>query len=219
MDYQGNPNKDKEEKPKKQIEKVVTGEVIQKPKSIGQKFKNIFLGGDLRSSARFVAADVILPAFRDIVVDAITAGARRAIYGDSIYRRRQPEYRSRVSYSSYSSPLSRPTYYPEDPRYRDPRDPRYPRANLPDQPNPYRAQRREHDNIVLAQRSDAELVVERLLDIIEKYEVASLADLYDLLGWPTSHVDNKWGWTYLNNVEVRQVRDGYLIDLPPLEAV
>ena len=71
----------------------------------------------------------------------------------------------------------------------------------------------------MAERDDAELFVERLIDIIEKYEVASLADLYDLLGWASSHVDNKWGWTYLSNVEVRQVRDGYLIDLPPFEAV
>jgi hypothetical protein len=213
MDYQGNPNKEKNIRPEKQIEKVVTGEAIQKPKSIGRKFKEIFFGGDFKSSARFVTADVILPALRDALVDGITAGARRAVYGESMYRRNRPvDYRPRVS---YNSPLSRPTYadYP-----RDPRDPRY-RANLPDQPNPYRRERREHNDIVLAQRSDAELVVERLLDIIEKYEVASLADLYDLLGWPTQHVDNKWGWTYLNNVEVRQVRDGYLIDLPPLEAV
>ena len=44
MDYQGNPNKSREEKkPEKQIEKVVTGEVIQKPKSIGRKFKDVFL--------------------------------------------------------------------------------------------------------------------------------------------------------------------------------
>jgi len=98
---------------------------------------------------------------------------------------------------------------------RDPRE----RPNLPDQPSLVRQQRREANEIILAQREDAELVVERLIDIIDKYDVASLADLYDLLGWPTTPIDNKWGWTFLKNVEIRQVRDGYLIDLPPLEAV
>ena len=73
--------------------------------------------------------------------------------------------------------------------------------------------------MILASREEAELVLERLLDIISKYEVASLADLYDLTGLPSSHVDNKWGWTYLNNTEIRQVRDGYLLDLPPLEEI
>lgn len=211
MDYQGNPNKDKEKKPEKQIEKVVTGEAVQKPKSIGRKFKDIFFGGNIKASARFVAADVILPAFRDLLVAAISDGARRVVYGESMYRRRPPEYRPRVQYSNqYSNPINPP--------YRSWSDPR-PRANLPDQRNPYRVERREANDIILASKIDAERVVESLIEIVDKYEVASLADLYDLLGWQSSHVDNKWGWTYLNNVEIRQVRDGYLIDLPPLDSI
>ncbi|MET0786303.1 MAG: hypothetical protein ABWY25_06315 [Paenisporosarcina sp.] len=205
MDYQGNPNKPKEPKPDKQIEKVVTGEVIQKPKGIGRKFRDVFLGGDLKNAARYVTGDVILPAFRDLLVDAITNGAKRFVYGESMYRRRQTEYRPRVSYNN--------------PIYRGmPRDPRD-RAILPDQPHSYRQQRQERDDIILARREDAELVVERLIDIVNQYDVASLADLYDLLGQQSSHVDNKWGWTYLNNVEIRQVRDGYLINLPDLEPI
>jgi hypothetical protein len=211
MDYQGNPNKDKENKqarPAKQIEKVVTGEAVQKPKSIGRKFKDIFFGGNVKASAKYVTADVILPAFRDLLVDAITNGARRVVYGESMYRNRRPiEYRPRVQYSN-----------PINPSYRSWNEPR-PRANLPDQRNPYRAERRDANDIILSSKIDAERVVESLIEIVDKYEVASLADLYDLLGWQSSHVDNKWGWTYLNNVEIRQVRDGYLIDLPPLESV
>ena len=209
MDYQGNPNKSTEPKPDKQIEKVVTGDVIQKPKSIGHKFKNVFFGGDLKNSARYVAGDVLLPAIRDLLVDAITNGAKRMVYGESMYRRRTTEYRPRVSYNSpvYRGPLS-PA----------PRDPSY-RPNLPDQPGRWRQEKHESNDIILSRREDADLVVERLIDILDKYEVASLADLYDLLGWTASPIDNKWGWTYLGKVEVRQVRDGYLIDLPPLEAV
>jgi hypothetical protein len=210
MDYQGNPNKDKEKKPAKQIEKVVTGEAVQKPKSIGRKFKDIFFGGNVKASARFVTADVILPAFRDLLVDAISNGARRVVYGESMYRSRRPtDYRPRVQYSNPINPM-----YRNDPRY----DAR-PRANLPDQRNPYRTERRDANDIVLESKMDADRVVESLFEIVDKYEVASLADLYDLLGWQSSHTDNKWGWTQLNNIEVRQVRDGYLIDLPPLESV
>jgi hypothetical protein len=210
MDYQGNPNKDKEKKPAKQIEKVVTGEAVQKPKSIGRKFKDIFFGGNVKASARFVTADVILPAFRDLLVDAISNGARRVVYGESMYRSRRPtDYRPRVQYSNPINPM-----YRNDPRY----DTR-PRANLPDQRNPYRTERRDANDIVLESKMDADRVVESLFEIVDKYEVASLADLYDLLGWQSSHTDNKWGWTQLNNIEVRQVRDGYLIDLPPLESV
>ena len=207
MDYQGNPNKSRDEKkPDKQIEKVVTGEVIQKPKSIGRKFRDIFLGGDLKNAGRYVTGDVILPAIRDLLVDTTRRGVERLVYGESMYRRRPSEYRPQIS---YNNPIYRGT----------PRDPRELRPRLPDQSHPYRQEKRERDDIILERREDAELVVERLIDIIETYEVASLADLYELLGWQSSHVDNKWGWTQLKSVEIRQVRDGYLIDLPPLEAV
>lgn len=215
MDYQGNTNKNKEPIPEKKIEKVVTGEVINKPKSIGRKFRDIFFGGDLKAATRYVTADVILPALRDTLVDAITNGARRMVYGESMYRRNRPfEYRPRVQ---YNNPIAR-SYtaysYPADRR-----DPRDVRANLPDQPNRWRADRPTNNEIILANRSDAENVVEGLIEIVEKYEVATLADLYDLIGIQTSPIDNKWGWTYMRNVEVRQVRDGYLIDLPQLEPV
>ena len=210
MDYQGNPNKDKEKKPAKQIEKVVTGEAVQKPKSIGRKFKDIFFGGNVKASARFVTADVILPAFRDLLVDAISNGARRVVYGESMYRSRRPtDYRPRVQYSNPINPM-----YRNDPRY----DTR-PRTNLPDQRNSYRTEKRDSNDIILASKTDADRVVESLFEIVDKYEVASLADLYDLLGWQSSHTDNKWGWTHLNNIEVRQISDGYLIDLPPLESI
>lgn len=206
MDYQSNAKKQKADRPpKEKIEAIVTGEVIQKPKSVGHKFKDIFFGGDFKLAVRYVSAEVLLPAFRNLIVDAVTKGAERMVFGESY--RRTPEFRS---FTQYNNPLAR----------RDMRDPRTARANLPDQPSRFNNnQRRDANDIILSSREEAELVVERLIDIIDKYDVASLADLHELLGIPTSHVDNKWGWTYLNNVEIRQVRSGYLIDLPTLEEI
>lgn len=211
MDYQGNTDKSKELKGEKQVEKVVTGEVIRKPEPIGRKFKNIFFGGDVKSAGKFVWADVMLPAFRDLLVDAIINGAKGVIYGESRYRRRDAEYRPRVS---YNNPVTR--IYPRG----EPRDIRPSRAYLPDQPHRFRQpEKLDRQDVILARKEDAEVVVERLIDIIDKFEVASLADFYDLVGLTSSHIDNKWGWTYLGNADIRQTRDGYVIDLPPLEAI
>lgn len=206
MDYRGNTDKGREEKPDKQLEKVITGEVIQRPKGVGRKFKDIFLGGDLKATSRFVLADVIFPAIRNLIVDVSFEGVKRLVYGDSVYSRNRPtEYRPRVSYNN--------------PIMRDPRDPRN-RAFLPDQPHPYRQAKRETNDIFFSSKEDAERIVEKLIDIIDKYEVVSLADLTELLGNPPGpHTDNKWGWTYLTNIEIRQTRDGYLIDLPQMEAI
>lgn len=204
MDYQSNSRKDKEERPEKNIEKVITGEVVQKPKSLGRKFKDTFFGGDGKQVARFIGADVLLPAMRNLLVDIITKGAEQMIYGDRNARRRD----SRTNYGAQYTVSRAPT----NPFSFDPRSPItvVPRG---------RQNRHEIGEVILASRPEAELVVERLNDILEKYDVASLADLYDLLGLPTSHIDNKWGWTFISNVPIRQIRQGYLLELPPLEEI
>lgn len=210
MDYQGNTKKDRERsQPKeikeKNIEKVVTGEVVQKPKGIGRKFKDIFFGGDAKNAAQFVLADVLLPALRNLVVDMVSTGAQRLVYGESNYRRR-PTVNYGARYQ-VNNPISRP-YDVQRPTP----------LNIPTSPRG-RQNRHEMNDVILATKEEAELVVERLHDILEKYEVVSLADLYDLLGLETSYIDNKWGWTSLSTVQVRQIRQGYLLELPMLEEI
>jgi hypothetical protein len=210
--YQGNSNKDKEPpKKEKVVEKVITGEAVLVPKGIGWKFKHIFLGGTAKQAGRYVVADLILPSVRTLMWEIISKGSEKVIFGESSIRRRPPvEYGTRYQ---YNSPLIRRPPGPPGTAYYQAQP-----ARIPDQ-IPYRRDRRDMNNIVLPSREEADLVVERLIDVLDKYEVASLADLYNLLGLETQPIDNKWGWTYLNNVEVRQVREGYLIELPVLEEI
>jgi hypothetical protein len=210
MEYQPNSNKSKEDKSatEKRLEKVVTGDVILKQKSVGHKFRDIFFGGDLQDTMRYVAADVLLPALRDLVVDSAINSVKRLVYGDRFQasRSRNPyEYRPRVSYSTpvFRGSSQQRVYLPDQPPH----------------PPPERRTLRDMQQIIMASRSDAENIVERLIDIVNQYDAASIADLYDMLGLPCPHTGNKWGWTYLNNVDIRQVREGYLIDLPPAESL
>lgn len=204
MDYASNSKKNKidPEKPEKKIEKVVTGEVVQRAKSPGKKFKDIFFGGDSRQVAKFVAADVLLPAMRNLLVDMITKGTERMIYGERNMPRRDP----RINYGAQ---------YSLNPVRSNPFDPRSIQSSVPRG----RVNRHEINDIVVGTREEAELVVERLGDILETYDVVSLADLNELLGLQTSPIDNKWGWTFIKNVPIRQIRQGYLLELPPLEEI
>lgn len=198
-----NKKKKEEEKADKVVEKVVTGDVIKKKRSVGRRFKDIFFSGDFTGVTRYVASDVLLPALKNMVVDTTRTGVERMVYGESISRRRSNDGRSRIR---YDNPM------------RDPRT----RTMLPDQPPhppPGRRGRYDTGEIIVSTRSEAETVVERLTEIIEKYDVASVADLYELLGLPTNYVDNKWGWSVLQYVDIRQNRDGWLIDLPTVEPI
>ncbi len=204
MDYQSNSKKAKEQASKKpekdkNVEKVVVGEVVVQKKSLGRKVKDIFVEADLKSVLRYVGTDVLIPAARNMIVDASTKGVERMMYGESTIRRRGYGAGPRVT---YNNPINR--------GYRDP-------VGRPQLPS--RSPRLRRDDFILSSREEAELVLERMNDIIDTYEVASVADLNDLVGMPTSHVDNKWGWVYLGDVQIRQIREGYLLDLPPAEPI
>lgn len=203
MDYQGNSKKAKEPKaPDKVVEKVVVGEVIVKKKSLGQKIKDTFIEMDIRSVTRYVISEVLIPAARNMIVDASTKGVERMMYGDKGHQRRGYAGGSRFTYNSpvqrtdYRSPLTRPPSQLGSP---------HPRAG--------------RNDFILASRDEAATVLERMNDILEMYDVVSVADLNDLVGFPTSYVDQKWGWTFLGDTHIRQIREGFMIDLPPAEPI
>lgn len=208
MDYQANSRKSKEDKPKpeKKIEKVVAGEVVVHKKSLGTKIKNMIIEADFKTVIRTVVSNVLVPAARNMVSDAFHEAVDRTIYGEAAVRHRRHGPGSRVT---YNNPISRP--YSSDPR-----DPRRMAPSV--EPGPRRSRQRGAD-FILSSKEEAQLVLERMNDIIDTYDVVSIADLNELVGFPTSHVDNKWGWVFLGDVDIRQLREGYLIDLPPAEPI
>jgi len=193
-----NPVGAKAEKAAKKVEKVVSGNVVQKKKGFGSKFKDVFLGGDFNSATRYIAAEVLLPALRNMIVDATSKGVERMIYGDQMARRAGMQGRSRMSYNSISSRPDRPY--------------------LPGQARSV-ARQRASDDIILVSREEAELVVERICDLIAEFHVASVSDLNALLGLQSTYVDEQWGWTDQRFINVRQVREGWLVDMPPVEPI
>lgn len=213
MDYQSNSRKSKdetkdgktiEEKPEI-IEKVISGDAAVKKRTLGDKLKDTFFGGDAQSVGRYIAAEVLLPAFRNLMVDATTKGVERMVYGEDRGPRRHPQnYGPRTT---YNTPVSR-AYD---------RDPRYSGRNLPDQPTYLTPRPRSGNEIILSTRDESELVLEAMQDILDKYDVVSMSDLRMLVGIPTTHTDNKWGWYSLRGTSIRQNRGGYLLDLPPAE--
>jgi hypothetical protein len=213
MDYQGNSHKAREEAekpkntPEKKVQKVIKGEVVKKKKPMGSKFKSMIFAADFETVSNYVFADVILPRLRDLLFDTIRESAAKSIYnrGGGVTRGQVP-YSGRVQYNT--SPIHQP----------DPRTQSYPQANLPDQ-RIRPARRNLGEEYPMASRSDAEDVLDQLVELIDMYQVASLADFYEMLGLESSPIDNKWGWSVMRNVSIDQVREGYVIKLPPLEDI
>ncbi len=105
-DYQGNSKKMKETDkiPAKKVERVVVNDVILQKKSIGRKFKDIFIEADFKTVIRYVGSDVLIPAARNMILDASSKGVERLLYGESAVRRRNFGQGSHIT---YNNPISR----------------------------------------------------------------------------------------------------------------
>ena len=68
--------------------------------------------------------------------------------------------------------------------------------------------------ILLADRGDAEIVLDRLGDLIDEYQTASVADLYSLTGISQEFTDNRWGWDSLEGARVVRAGRMFMLDLP-----
>lgn len=223
MDYPSNSNKNKEKdeevdtkkpgKPEPQrvkLERVTTGEVLRRKKPLSRRFKETFVGSDAKSVWGYVFLDVLIPAAKDMVADATSEGVQRMLFGDSRstsrHRRNRSHPNGYVSYNRYgSSNSSRP------PWDRDREEPR----------SVSRRARAAHDfdEIILPTRGEAEEVIDRLFDLVSRYEQATVSDLYELTGVTGNYTDDKWGWTDIRGAGVTRVRNGYLLDLPRPEPI
>lgn len=209
MAYPSNSKNPPPEPERKVVEKVVTGRVIRKKRGLGTKFAQLFIGGDAQNVWQYIAMDVMVPAAKDMVSDAVSQGIERMLFGESFRgssRRRGGSSGGRgpgyTDYNRMSSP-SRHTRERESGRSIS----RHARAN------------HDFDEIVLATRIEAETVLERMDDLIDRYGVCSVSDMYDLVDLTGDFTDEKWGWTDLRDSGVRRDRDGYVIKLPPTEPI
>ena len=194
MDYKSNSHASKGNRPapeeKKKVEKVVRGTVKTKKKNELRKFADIFISEDIHTVGNFILTDVVVPTVKKVIVDIITEGANMIFFGD---RGRGSRSNSNSSYISYS-------------RFSDGR-------NQSSNTSSYRSGY-SHDDIVLETRGEAEEVLLRMDELIDTYGMASVADLYDLVGKSCHYTDHKYGWTNLRNAEPIRVRDGYMLKLP-----
>ena len=54
------------------LEKIVTEDAEYKKKSIGDKLKGLFLAADFKTTTRYIFREVMLPATRNMMHDAVT---------------------------------------------------------------------------------------------------------------------------------------------------
>jgi hypothetical protein len=195
-------------KDEKKIETVVVGEVSSRKKGMLRRFKDLFIGGDSKTVLHYMLMDVLVPQAKDMITEAMSQGFEKLIYGDNRPTRRYGPHRppgaGPMNYTRYATRGNNPIG----------------RTLREDRPSATAQPRTSSiEDILLQTRVEAETVLERLYDLLREYDTVSVSDLYSLIGWTSSYVDQNWGWTSLGGSTVRRVRDGYVLDLPRPQAL
>lgn len=187
----------------KQTQIIKTKATIRK-KSPLVRFREVFFGDDARSVASYVAQDVLLPAAKDMISDAVTQTVERILFGDSSTARRSTSRSGNASYTPYHRASAN---YKKSNGTSDRRGDRRKRAS------------HDFDDIEFDSRAEAEVVLDRLYDLVNDYDYATVSDLYDLVGIDAKFTDENYGWYDLRGSTIRRIRSGYILDLPKPEVL
>jgi hypothetical protein len=194
-------NKDAEKvETEKKVEKIVTEPVVRKKKTFGRKLADIFIAEDVGDVKSYLVYDVLVPAVKENIADAINGAIGMIFFGEVSRRsanRNNNRNNSRVNYGGYFNGNG------NDRRERMPKS--------------YREEgngRTRTDDIIISNRADAEQVLDELFELLDTYKQVTVADFYDMVGISSEFTDNKYGWTDLRGARVVRVRNGYRIDLP-----
>ena len=187
------PSNAHKDKGAKKVERVTQGEVQKRKKHLFGRIREDFVTDDASSVGSYLIFEVLIPAAKTTITDMVSEGVERLLFGDS--------------HSRKSSFRNRPTAYGDI----------YRRGPAPtDERTLSKRARATHDfdEIVIRTRGEAVEVLDRLQDLVLQYNVATVSDLYDLVGITGNFTEDRWGWYDMRGVDIRKVRDGYLLCLP-----
>lgn len=180
------------EETKPKIEKVVDGSVKVRRKSTGKKIAEIFLSDEIPNVGDYLIFDLLVPAIKDTIVNIFTSGIEMLFYGKSAKggRRRTPNG-TVIAYNEFSN------------------------ANRVIAPRSSGRSVYDVADVVFEDRGKAELVLDNLLEYVDRYKEATVIDFYDACGvTSTNYNDAFYGWKDLRSAVVSRARGGWVINMP-----
>lgn len=184
-----------EDSPKRKVEKVVRGEVTERKRSLADRFRSAFAGDDAKTVGSYIFSDVVIPAFQDMLQEAIEQGSRGIIYG--LTSGRKSGRTNKSGYTAYNrvyTNTSRPKSASEN-------NNRVRHAHtLPE--------------YIFDSRGDAEGVLDDLTMYLDEYGAVSVTDYKGLMGKTGEWTDDNWGWTNLSSARVERTKGGWFLDMP-----
>lgn len=178
--------KEAEPKPEEQkLEPVVKHQTQVRKRGAFQKFTDAFIAEDLNSVKSYVIKELLIPGIKRMFLSSL----EMLLNGKGYSSNKKDRQTSYVSYRSY---------YDQDRREEPPRN------DYPD----------NFEDIIFEDRGDAEYILDQLKDVLQRYRVVRVSDMFDLARQPSPYTGNRYGWTDLSLARVMPTRGGYMIKMP-----
>lgn len=174
---------------------VTTNVKVKKNNSTARKF----FAQDLKSTANGVTNDIVIPGVKNLVVNVLKKAVDYLFLGTFT-----PTNNSYTPYNTFSGSRN-VTYAPGFNPNQGINGPTVPTA---------KASVYAINDVTFVDRGEAEEVLTRMVEIVQKYGTASVQDFYDLIQQKGNYTDNKYGWKDLSSACVIRGTDGYHIQFP-----
>lgn len=212
-EFPPNSHSKKEERParregkapseKKEVQRVTKGKATLRKKPLHKKIADAFRPEDNVGFLEHIILEVFVPGIKDAIAYASTEAIENAL-GTNTHRGSRRRGGGRGGYTEYNRMGSA---RPRSRRDRDDDD-RGGRKRESRGPS-------DHQEIIVDSRVEADEVIDNMIELISKYEVATMRDLLSLVGENHNYTDEDWGWTDLRGARIHRIgQQGYLLDLP-----
>mgnify|MGYP003304159986 CR=1 FL=1 len=198
--YTPNSHKYKEEQKQKQaaptdkqIQKVAKSPTKTKTNET-RKLVDIFISEDVNNVKNYIFMDVIVPAVKKAIYDVVTNGIDMFLYGGTGKNRSGSTSGSKVSYRNYYERKDGGGYRSTE--------------------NNVNRNAFDYDDIVFDNRGEAEAALQQMKDIIDRYGMVTVSDLYEMACQTAPYTAQKYGWINVNSSEVIRTHYGYKLKLP-----
>ena len=199
--YTPNSHKYKEQQketastPEKRVQTVVKNPVKIKQNE-ARKLADIFISEDIANVKNYIFMDVIVPAVKKAIYDVVTNGIDMFLYGGT----------GKGKSSSSGSKVNYRTYYDQKNNGGS--------VNYRGSENVSSRNGFEYDDILFTTRVEAEAAKQQMQDIIGRYGIVTVGDLYEMVNENAPYTAQKYGWMDVSGAETVRVRDGYKLKLP-----
>lgn len=195
------------EQPRARKEALVQSATVRKKGVIERLVGGLLGPNGLRAIGAYVGHEIIIPMAKNAFVDSMNTGIHMAVFKDEpqTNRRNNPGWNNRQHQNT-----NRVQY---NQSYQNNQVKQYQSSNAMTTVYTIR-------EVVFPNREEALMILDSMMNEIDKYGQVSVADYYDWIGLGDgTFADVSYGWEDLTRARVVSVRGGYAISLPPVGVI